>query len=163
MSVTEIFEFKLNSPPVPERQLIVCGRSRDYDPVTGRWTSKDPILFNGGDTNLYGYTLNDPVNFIDPSGKSLAGIIVYPILIGGGICLANPQACADFFFPPSPFERVTRRDLRTEENQCRMPKPSTPPPKWLPGTNPNPSPSSIPNVLPPYLPLPSRSGPGWGT
>ncbi|MCB0411731.1 MAG: hypothetical protein KDD22_04355, partial [Bdellovibrionales bacterium] len=23
--------------------------------------SKDPILFAGGDTNLYGYVLNDPV------------------------------------------------------------------------------------------------------
>jgi len=44
--------------------------ARDYDPETGRWTAKDPILFAGGDTNLYGYTLNDPVNFIDPSGLS---------------------------------------------------------------------------------------------
>lgn len=42
--------------------------ARDYDPETGRWLSKDPILFNGGDTNLYGYVLNDPINFIDPSG-----------------------------------------------------------------------------------------------
>ena len=31
--------------------------------------SKDPILFAGGDTNLYGYVFNDPVNLIDPSGK----------------------------------------------------------------------------------------------
>lgn len=28
-----------------------------------------PIGFNGGDTNLYGYVLNDPVNLIDPSGN----------------------------------------------------------------------------------------------
>ena len=41
---------------------------RDYDPDTGRWTAKDPILFAGGDTDLYGYVLNDPVNFIDPWG-----------------------------------------------------------------------------------------------
>jgi hypothetical protein len=41
---------------------------RDYDPETGRWTSKDPILFNGADTNLYGYVMQDPVNFIDPIG-----------------------------------------------------------------------------------------------
>lgn len=43
--------------------------ARDYDPETGRWTSKDPILFGGGDTNLFGYVQNDPVNFIDPEGK----------------------------------------------------------------------------------------------
>ncbi|PIS11936.1 MAG: hypothetical protein COT73_01120, partial [Bdellovibrio sp. CG10_big_fil_rev_8_21_14_0_10_47_8] len=42
--------------------------ARDYDPEIGRWTTKDPILFGGGDTNLYGYTFNDPVNLIDPSG-----------------------------------------------------------------------------------------------
>jgi len=42
--------------------------ARDYDPETGRWTAKDPILFNGGDANLYGYVLADPVNLIDPSG-----------------------------------------------------------------------------------------------
>lgn len=41
---------------------------RDYDATTGRWTSKDPILFAGGDSNLYGYVSNDPVNFIDPLG-----------------------------------------------------------------------------------------------
>jgi uncharacterized protein RhaS with RHS repeats len=41
---------------------------RDYDPETGRWTVKDPIGFKGGDTNLYGYVLNDPVNWVDPWG-----------------------------------------------------------------------------------------------
>ena len=44
--------------------------ARKYDTFTGRWISKDPILFNGGDTNLYGYVMNDPVNFVDPSGLS---------------------------------------------------------------------------------------------
>jgi RHS repeat-associated protein len=42
--------------------------ARDYDADTGRWTAKDPILFAGGDTNLYGYVLNDPVNWVDPLG-----------------------------------------------------------------------------------------------
>ena len=46
---------------------------RDYDPDTGRWTAKDPILFAGGDTDLYGYCLNDPVNLIDPDGLRIPG------------------------------------------------------------------------------------------
>ncbi|NIQ91130.1 MAG: RHS repeat-associated core domain-containing protein, partial [Deltaproteobacteria bacterium] len=44
---------------------------RDYDPNIGRWTAKDPILFAGGNIDLYGYCLNDPVNWIDPLGLRL--------------------------------------------------------------------------------------------
>jgi RHS repeat-associated protein len=51
----------------PETGLTRFG-ARDYDAETGRWTAKDPILFEGGDTNLYGYVLQDPANFIDPDG-----------------------------------------------------------------------------------------------
>jgi len=47
---------------------FVCFRVRDYDPMVGRWTAKDPILFKGGSANLYAYVGNDPVNLIDPSG-----------------------------------------------------------------------------------------------
>jgi RHS repeat-associated protein len=46
---------------------------RDYDAVTGRWTAKDPILFEGGTTNLYDYVNGDPINKIDPSGEVLPG------------------------------------------------------------------------------------------
>ncbi len=52
--------------------LILFG-SRDYDSKTGRWTAKDPIDFEGGDTNLYGYIWNDPVNSSDPSGLAVCG------------------------------------------------------------------------------------------
>jgi RHS repeat-associated protein len=41
---------------------------RDYDATTGKWTAKDPIDFAGGDSNLYGYVLGDPVNMTDPEG-----------------------------------------------------------------------------------------------
>jgi RHS repeat-associated protein len=41
---------------------------REYDPFTGKWTAKDPLLFGGGDSNLYGYVLGDPVDLVDPWG-----------------------------------------------------------------------------------------------
>ena len=42
--------------------------ARDYDAATGRWTAKDPILFDGGTTNLYEYAGTDPINAKDPTG-----------------------------------------------------------------------------------------------
>lgn len=41
---------------------------RYYDFMEGRFVSKDPIGFAGGDTNLYGYVQNNPINFTDPTG-----------------------------------------------------------------------------------------------
>ncbi|GAB6044357.1 hypothetical protein JCM17961_50460 [Endothiovibrio diazotrophicus] len=49
--------------------------ARDYDPKTGRWTSKDPVRFDGG-INLYTYVLNDPLNLTDPLGLYTAVIHV---------------------------------------------------------------------------------------
>ncbi len=67
----------------PDTGLTRFG-SRDYDAETGRWTSKDPIGFAGGDTNLYGYVLGDPVNFIDEEGKcGPACAIVAGAIVGG--------------------------------------------------------------------------------
>jgi RHS repeat-associated protein len=54
-------------------ELVRFG-ARDYDPKTGRWTSKDPILFDGGTSNLYEYALNDPVNMVDPDGLQALAI-----------------------------------------------------------------------------------------
>jgi RHS repeat-associated protein len=55
---------------------------RDYDSYTGRWTAKDPIDFSGGDSNLYGYVLGDPVNFVDIYGLSVWGVIWNVITCG---------------------------------------------------------------------------------
>lgn len=41
---------------------------RDYDPATGRWTGRDPILWLGGQVNVFVYLGNDPANGVDPSG-----------------------------------------------------------------------------------------------
>ncbi|MEO6602101.1 MAG: RHS repeat-associated core domain-containing protein, partial [Polyangiaceae bacterium] len=42
--------------------------ARDYDPQVGRWISKDPIRFDGGQANLYVYANNDPLNATDSTG-----------------------------------------------------------------------------------------------
>ncbi|CAK8723016.1 hypothetical protein GKODMF_14590 [Candidatus Electrothrix gigas] len=56
---------------------------RDYDPAIGRWVAKDPIFFAGGDVDLYGYVLGDPVNLVDPDGRAIH--IVVGAAIGAAI------------------------------------------------------------------------------
>lgn len=58
--------------------------ARDYEPQTGRWTSKDPSGFAGG-PNLYAYAYSDPVNFVDPAGDVpiIVAIIGVGAVVGG--------------------------------------------------------------------------------
>jgi RHS repeat-associated protein len=87
----------------PDAALVRFGK-RDYDPNVGRWVSKDPILFGGGQANIYVYVNNDPINWIDPSGLdpsfwSIGGSVVAgagvvlvlaatgPVWVGGGLIL----------------------------------------------------------------------------
>jgi len=62
-----------------DTKLVRFG-ARDYDANTGRWTSKDPIRFDGG-INLYGYVRNSPNNYYDPEGR----IPPLAIVIGSGL------------------------------------------------------------------------------
>lgn len=57
-----------SGPGVPDYQY------RHYDPVTGRWPSRDPIGEYGG-YNLYGFVRNGGVNFIDLFGFCTVGEI----------------------------------------------------------------------------------------
>ena len=72
-----------------DTKLIRFG-ARDYDPATGRWTAKDPIRFDGDGPNLSGYTSNDPINLIDPSGQIA---IVDDIIIIGAIAISAAIIC----------------------------------------------------------------------
>lgn len=104
--------------------------ARDYDPETGRWTAKDPIGFAGGDTNLYGYTWNDPINWIDPSGLS-------------GVCTLPGRV--------PPFTRVAPQAVRFRQNPG-MPR-TTPSPRLRPAPSNRrgqpPNPGSDPTELSP--------------
>jgi len=68
---------------------------RDYDATTGKWTAKDPIGFSGGDSNLYGYVLGDPVDLTDSTGlitDTLDNPIMLPLALGFGLGLALNEA-----------------------------------------------------------------------
>lgn len=56
---------------------------RDYDPISGRWTARDPALHDGG-INLYMYANSDPVSHRDPLGFICLGASAYAG-VGGGV------------------------------------------------------------------------------
>jgi len=46
-------------------------RARWYNPATGKFLTRDPLGFAGGDVNLYRYVGNGPVVNVDPSGLKI--------------------------------------------------------------------------------------------
>ncbi|MEO5371598.1 MAG: hypothetical protein H7833_16130 [Magnetococcus sp. DMHC-1] len=86
---------------------------RDYDPFTGRWTAKDPIRFNGGDTNLYGYVLGDPVNYTDSNGLILdtiwdLGNVLYDVWSGNWVDAAADTAAMCVPFVPAGMTKLNK-------------------------------------------------------
>ncbi|HEX8440526.1 RHS repeat-associated core domain-containing protein [Archangium sp.] len=53
--------------PDARTKLVRFGH-RDYDPEAGRWTARDPVLYGGGQFNLYAYARNEPILHVDRSG-----------------------------------------------------------------------------------------------
>jgi RHS repeat-associated protein len=52
----------------PDTKLTRFG-ARDFEPIIGRWVSKDPIRFAAGQGNIYEYVESDPIDRSDPEGR----------------------------------------------------------------------------------------------
>ncbi len=76
--------------------------SRDYDAETGRWTAKDPILFDGNDTNFYAYSRNNPINLVDPDGLSAIDTLI------------------ESFLKPEIAEQRRERELKEREENIKQ-------------------------------------------
>lgn len=69
--------YQFSTKPYDEETGLSYYGYRFYAPTFGRWLTRDPIGETGG-INLYGYVLNNPLNYIDSNGKVP---IFFPMLI----------------------------------------------------------------------------------
>ena len=83
--------------------------------VGGLLSAKDPIGFDGGDPNLYGYVISDPVNNTDPAGRDATlggtlgamalGAVVADIGLNIQLIEGRYGRTTVHIPPPSTFER----------------------------------------------------------
>ena len=88
--------------------------ARYYDAITGRFLTPDPARdFNPhlpASYNLYQYVHNDPINYIDPTGTTLAGAIT-GVATAVGVYRELEEMGHDFSRPP----QIETRELTSAE------------------------------------------------
>jgi RHS repeat-associated protein len=112
--------------------------ARDYDAAVGRWTGKDPIGFEGGQANIYVYVGNDPINQLDPTGRSAAdcalAVGALAVACGGAISstLAAPPTLGVSLVGTFISGAACGIALAKALHECGPPPPPSPPPLSCP-------------------------------
>jgi RHS repeat-associated protein len=71
-----VFRYGYTARELDAESGLQYNRARYLDSFTGRFISEDPISFQGGDSNLYRYVMNNSLNNIDPSGLEVQAIYI---------------------------------------------------------------------------------------
>ena len=96
--------------------------ARDYSRTQQRWLQQDPIRYKAGDSNLYRFVGNNPVKYVDPSGKFIivtcivVGCICALVTIGGAAYVeykAN-EGTEILHEPPTPESEARLRDVMAD-------------------------------------------------
>jgi RHS repeat-associated protein len=90
------FAYRFSTKPVDSQTGLYYYGYRYYDPVTGRWPSRDPIEESGG-VNLYGFIMNNPIIYHDYLGKFAWGPFLWgaagSAALGAGVNEATETTC----------------------------------------------------------------------
>jgi RHS repeat-associated protein len=117
------FTYKFSTKPADSETGLYYYGYRYYDPMTGRWPSRDPIEEEGG-VSIYGFVFNNPLFSVDVLGMQ-AGLFLTPIelLIPEEVVV---ESMTPRFVPPNPVP----------ENIIPFPKPTPTPSPYPPFVGP---------------------------
>ncbi|MEM7773687.1 MAG: RHS repeat-associated core domain-containing protein [Cyanobacteria bacterium P01_A01_bin.37] len=101
ISGTLVGEYGFSTKPLVEDVDWYYYGFRYYDPVTGRWPSRDPIQEDGG-LNLYGFVGNDAANAWDYLGQDFIAVGDRPVDGAHGLP-GFWHMSIDFFTESSPY------------------------------------------------------------
>ncbi len=115
----------------PLTALVRFG-ARDYNPDVGRWTTGDPLRFEGGSLSLYAYVDDDPMNYVDPTGANIyvsyysSGVGHVGIGVNGGRTIGRypisstwQDQVAEFFGRSTPA--LVKPDKQTPDDVLEIP------------------------------------------
>ena len=81
---------------------------RFYSPSLGKWINRDPIEELGG-TNVYAFTENSPLNFVDTYGLLIVPVMI--VVMIGGVLFLFPQPAQTPTSPISPMAYPGQRNI----------------------------------------------------
>ncbi len=99
---------------------------RYYDPVILRWNSGDPLLRFAPDSeltdpqeqNIYQFSLNNPLVYYDPDGRSTAVEAARPVVEISKEALSSPTFRLPLIVPAETFNRQLYGDCRFNDTAC---------------------------------------------
>jgi len=107
---------------------LYYNRARYYNPFTGRFLQTDPAGYKDG-MNWYSYCGNNPVAFVDPSGKTMVlkdfsvtpQLLLFWYFFGGGETLKITGIGVDVFCYTDPvWKKKVRESLQGEALSCLL-------------------------------------------
>ena len=101
----ELFNYRFSTKPLDFETGLYYYNYRYYDPLTGRWPSRDPIGEMGG-MNLYGFVGNDGVGKSDRLGLQFGGEIAFV----QSLQWPDAPQSAEYYTPP-PANTASLPDL----------------------------------------------------